>query len=71
MEIKFTNHAQYRYHTRTFSIEQMKQTILYPDFTRYDNNGKIVSEKRFGNSIVRVVYSRYKKLFIIISVYNL
>jgi hypothetical protein len=45
MDIKFTNHAQYNMYTREYSIEEMKQTILKPDFEHRLSDGRIVSNE--------------------------
>ncbi len=71
MELHFTHHAQYRLHTRNFSIERMKETIRSPDFTELSKDGKIVSIKRFDEGTLRVIYRINKRVRIIISVYYL
>ncbi len=68
MKLKFTDHAQYRLYKRNFSTEQMKQTILFPDFTRV-SYGKIVSSKRFSNGGLGVVYVMRGNTYIIITVF--
>lgn len=67
--MRFSYHAQYRLHTRKFSVEKMKQTILHPDFTEYCDDGKIVSVKRFEEGTLRVIYGMNRNTHIIISVY--
>lgn len=54
MELHFTHHAQYRLHTRNFSIEKMKETIRNPDFTELCKDGKIVSIKRFDEGPIDI-----------------
>jgi hypothetical protein len=45
MKFRFTYYAQYRLYTKTYSIEEIKQTILKPDLENRLSDGKIVSDK--------------------------
>ena len=69
MHIQFTNHAQYRLYSRNFSINQMKETILRPDYSRLVLNGRIVSEKTFETITMEVVYKIIGNTYLIITVY--
>jgi len=69
MHIRFTYHAQIRFYERNFSIEQMKDTIINPDYTRISQDGKIVSRKKFINGEIEVVYLQRGNKYIIITVY--
>ena len=55
--------------TRNFSIEQMKKVITDPDYSRKSFNGRIISEKTFGNIKLEVVYIIIENTYLIITVY--
>ena len=70
MKFKFTNHAQYRMHTREISTIDIKDIIDNPDFTEIQNNGKILKVKYIPNKgKTAVVYKQIGSEFIIITIY--
>jgi hypothetical protein len=75
MKFRFTHHAQYRLYTRIYSIQDIKHTILKPDFENRLQDGKIVSNKvsnkACNGKILRVVYVYEQNTYIILSFYYL
>jgi hypothetical protein len=70
MKFEFTNHAQYRMYARGISASQIKQIIFSADFTKTQNNGKILKVKNIPNkSRISVVYRIVGSKFLIITVY--
>jgi hypothetical protein len=71
MDFRFTNHAQYNMYTREYSIDEMRQTILKPDFEHRLSDGRIVSDKKIGENVLRIIYIRRHNTYIIVSFYYL
>lgn len=70
MKFEFSHHAQYRMYIREISTLDIKDIINYPDFTEFQNNGKILKVKYIsGKGKVAVVYRMRGNEFIIITVY--
>jgi 3-phosphoglycerate kinase len=71
MKFRFTYHAQYRLYIKTYSIEEIKRTILKPDFESRLSDGKIVSDKTCNGRVLRVVYIQDQNTSVIVSFYYL
>lgn len=70
MKFKFSHHAQYRMYLREISTLDVKDIINYPDFTEFQNNGKMLKVKYISDKgKVAVVYRMRGNEFIIITVY--
>jgi len=66
MEIIFTKHAQQRMLERGIKLEQIKNTIDFPDYTISKNN-KIEAYKRINSQILKIVYNKKGKFIKIIT----
>jgi hypothetical protein len=72
MKLKFTYHAQFHLsYDRGHPTDNIKQTILYPDFENLLSDGRIVSEKKVENNVLRVIYTRDRNKYVILSFYYL
>ena len=70
MKFIFTYHAQYRMDIRNISVDNIKDIIRYPDFSKLEENGKILKVKYIaGKGKVAVVYIVRGSLFNIITIY--
>lgn len=66
----FTNHAKYRFTSRWFDMNKVKETVLRPDSLDFIG-GKIVSLKKFSTETIKVVYARNKNDIILITIIRL
>jgi len=66
MEIIFTKHAQQRMLERGIKLEQIKNTIDFPDYTIRKNN-KIEAYKRINSQFLKIVYNKKGKFIKIIT----
>ncbi len=71
MKLEFTTHVQARLLSLPVSTEKIKEVIRQPDLTKTSADGTIVSERRFEDGVIRVVYDMRRQLHIIISAYYL
>jgi hypothetical protein len=68
MKIILTKHAKQRLIERKINIDDVKETIDFPEYT-IKKNGKVEAYKRFGNNTLKVVYAeegKFKKIITLI-----
>ncbi len=66
MKIILTKHAKQRMEERSIGIEQIQETINFPDYTISKEN-KIEAYKEINNKLLKVVYIKEGKFIKIIT----
>ena len=66
MELILTKHAKQRMLERNIKIEEIQETIEFPDYTIIKNN-KTEAYKKIGNKNLKVVYTKEGKFIKIIT----
>ena len=69
MKIIFTHHAKYRLMERSIYVNDIKQTIKYPDQCQIGSNGKILARKNINGKILEAVYKIRGNSYIVITIY--
>jgi hypothetical protein len=67
MKLIFTNHAKQRMIERDIKIEEVQETIDFPDYT-VSKEGKIESFKKISNKNLKIIYSKESKFIKVITV---
>ncbi len=68
MKIIFTHHSKKRMGLRKITLPMIEQALLYPDTVGYGYFDRNINYKRYENGIIKVVYTKEKGCYIIISV---
>ena len=66
MDFILTKHAKQRILERNITLEQIKETINFPDYT-INKDGKIESYKRINNRLLKIVHIQKGKFIKIIT----
>lgn len=66
MDFILTTHAKERMTERSIEIEQIKETINFPDYT-ISKEKKIEAYKKFENKLLKVIYVKEGKFIKIIT----
>jgi len=69
MDVKFTKHAEDMLIEREFERKLIIETVLNPDLTESGEGTVWYAIKRIGQRVLRVVVSRKKKPYIVITFY--
>ncbi|MFH1358555.1 MAG: DUF4258 domain-containing protein [archaeon] len=70
MDIIYSFHAKKRLKERDIKVEEVKETIDFPDYT-IKRKEEIEAYKRFTNILLKVVYIKKENYIKIITVYPL
>jgi len=67
MKVRLSTHAIIRLEQRGIDIDKIKKVIREPDFEDIQDSGKIKAQKIIEARLIRVVYSKNKNVFVIIT----
>ena len=67
MKLIFTNHAKQRIIERNIKIEEVQETIDFPDYT-VSKDKIIESIKKINNKNLKIIYSKESKFIKVITV---
>jgi len=58
MQLKFVYHCQFRLYERGINVDHIKKAITNPDSKQDAYEGKIKVQKKIGEKVIKVVYSK-------------
>lgn len=68
MKIILTDHAKERMVVRKITEKMIKEALTRPDREGFGYQNRLLVFKSFNNGVIKIVYSKEKNLFVIISV---
>ena len=68
LRFTFLPHALEDMEERDVTEERVRATVEEPDFTGEGNHGRLVADRRFGRTVVRVVYNVGHGEYVIVAV---
>ena len=69
MNFVYTNHAKENLVERKIKKEDVEQAILNPDEIFKGKKDRNISHKFIGNKLLRVIYKKEEKVYIVITAY--
>ncbi len=66
MKLIFTHHAKQRIKERKITLQQIQETINFPDY-KISKEDKIESYKRIDNKLLKIIYAQKGKFIKIIT----
>ena len=68
MKITYLPHAREQMEERGVPEERVRAAIEEPEYTGEGDYGRLVADRRFGSTVVRVIYNVGREEYIVVSV---